>query len=211
MQREDEICISSDALARWMEFVLTTPGRLLQGRVLESFWASQLRSKAWLIHHMRDNMPSPTFGTVYVFGGWYGIGAALIKQAFPMLKVVSVDIDPDCAVHGVKLNPEIEFVTADMATFTDYTSFTRAVVNTSTEHVTQDVFDAWYRNIPTISQRYPVQVYLQGNNYDKIEEHVRCANDLAHFEELNPQPGGSMVGELDCGEFKRFMSIGCKR
>jgi len=74
------IDISSDRIIQWMNVIRDTSGTD-QFRLLENFWASQLRSKAWLINTVKM-LDLPQDGNAYVFGGWYGILASLILDNF---------------------------------------------------------------------------------------------------------------------------------
>jgi hypothetical protein len=202
----DEINIPSHDLIRWMNVVRSFQGRD-QSRVLESFWASQIRSKAWVVNALKYMGPGHR-DNIYVFGGWYGVGANLLKRAFPRSRVVSIDIDPMCREIGMEMNPDVEFVTCDMADFWDYGSEFIAV-NCSTEHVTQETFDEWRNTIPKSQYGHDCRrmVVMQGNNFD-IPEHVRIANSHSHFMEIN-RVGDRLVfdGSLNCVQFTRYMTM----
>lgn len=196
-----------------MDVVRSIQGRD-QYRVLESFWASQIRSKSWLVNNLLRlcewDWEDRGWGEIYVFGGWYGVVGTLLKRAFPTTHVVSIDIDPTCAEIGQRMNPDVEFVTCDMARFHDYRCdrpFT--AINCSTEHVLQDTFDAWRNNIPKTRPHEEHHVLvLQGNNYDSIPEHVRCTDSLESFKAINRVGKKCFyAGELNCVQFTRYMSL----
>jgi hypothetical protein len=179
-----------------------------QFRVLENFWASQLNSKMWLIEHINEQCLLFPGSHIYIFGGWYGILAQLLIQAIPGVKVTSIDIDPKCAIFGERLklpDDDIEFITADMQHFTEYSPNTRLIINTSTEHVSQETFDSWLFNVPQ-----NVNVVLQGNDFFACEEHVRCCETIEDFIKINNLNNIKFAGKLDCIQFTRFMMIGNK-
>lgn len=174
-------------------------------RILENFWASQLRSKAWLINALK----SARFldeGDVYIFGGWYGVLGSLIKDTFLYRNVYSIDIDPTCKKIGKSLDSRISFITGDMADFSFVgKSNVGLIINTSTEHVSQSTFNAWMKQVPENTL-----IILQGNNYFENEEHIRCSKNLKEFMKQNTLGNVLFSGELDCVQFIRYMTIGYK-
>jgi hypothetical protein len=176
-----------------------------QYRLLENFWASQLRSKAWLINTIKM-LDLPQDGNVYVFGGWYGILASLIKDNFNYDAVYSIDIDAECKVIGELLDSRIKFVTSDMIYITKEEIINPSlIINTSTEHVSQNTFDIWLNNMPN-----NVPIILQGNNFFSCKEHIRCTDTLNKFTKINQLDTIIYSDELDCIQFNRFMNIGYK-
>lgn len=200
--------IPHERVIQWMNVVREEIHSPEQFRVLENFWASQLNSKMWLIEHINEQCLLFPGSHIYIFGGWYGILAQLLIQAIPGVKVTSIDIDPKCAIFGKRLklpDDDIEFITADMQHFTEYTPNTRLIINTSTEHVTQETFDSWLFNVPQ-----NVNVVLQGNDFFACEEHVRCCETIEDFIKINNLNNIKFAGKLDCIQFTRFMMIGNK-
>jgi hypothetical protein len=176
-----------------------------QYRLLENFWASQLRSKAWVINTIKI-LDLPQDGNVYIFGGWYGILASLIMDNFDYDIVCSIDIDPNCKVIGELLDSRIKFVSSDMI-YIIKEEITNAslIINTSTEHVSQNTFDIWLNNMPN-----NVPIILQGNNFFSCKEHIRCTDTLNEFTKINQLNTVIYSDELDCIQFNRFMNIGYK-
>ena len=200
--------ITHERVIQWMNVVREEMNSPEQYRVLENFWASQLNSKMWLIEHINEQCLLFPGSHIYIFGGWYGILAQLLIQAIPGVKVTSIDIDPTCAIFGERLklpDDNIEFITADMQHFTEYSPNTRLIINTSTEHVTQETFDSWLFNVPQ-----NVNIVLQGNNFFACKEHVRCCETIEDFIKINNLSNIKFAGNLDCIQFTRFMLIGNK-
>lgn len=189
--------------------VLRTYNGEIQYRLLENFWDSQLRSKSWIINGIKRHIPTLA-GNVYVVGGWYGILSQLIVDNFPTL-VYNIDIDETCVTYGKLLSnndKRITFITQDMATFGGYTD-AQLIINTSTEHVTQTVYNNWLSRVPK-----NVPIVVQGNNFYECKEHVRCFDTLEEFS-LNSQLTDILFqGKLECmgpnKSFHRFMTIGYK-
>lgn len=181
-----------------------------QYRLLENFWESQLRSKAWLINTLKS-LDLTDDGDVYIFGGWYGILASLIKDEFSYDNIYSVDVDEVCKYFSEinNLDNRINFITCDMKDYEYKDTKIGLIINTSTEHVTQETFDSWMNNIS-----YNVPIILQGNNFYDCDEHIRCADTLEDFKQINSLKKYIYTGELTCygpnGPFTRFMSIGYK-
>jgi hypothetical protein len=198
------INISSDRIIQWMNVIRETSGSE-QYRLLENFWASQLRSKAWLINTIKM-LDLPQHGNVYIFGGWYGILASLIKDNFDYNVVHSIDIDSKCKVIGELLDSRIKFVTSDMIYITKEEIINASlIINTSTEHVSQNIFDTWLNNMPN-----NVPIILQGNNFFSCKEHIRCTSSLDDFLVNSNLDKIIYMGSLDCEQFNRFMVIGYK-
>lgn len=192
---------------QWMNVIREEKGSQ-QARILENFWASQLNSKAWLINNVNSYCDIPENPSIYIFGGWYGILAQLLRDVYPKADITSIDKDMLCASYGRELmlpNDNINFVTCDMKNFKDYSPHTSLVINTSTEHITQETYDNWIMNVPE-----NVLVALQGNNFFNCEEHIRCSETLDMFEKMNPLSKYKIRGGMGCGTFTRWMTIGYK-
>jgi hypothetical protein len=198
--------ISHHRVIDWMNVIRENPDNY---RILENFWASQLNSKAWLVNILHTYGWGCWFppGNVYIFGGWYGILAQMIVDNFPNVNVISIDKDPQCIEMGKKLSNDdsrITFVCDDMETYSSY-YVPSLIINTSTEHVSQEVFDSWLVNVPV-----HIPVILQGNDYFSCIEHVRCFPTLQEFTTHNPLSYTLFSGSLDCTQFTRYMSLGYK-
>jgi hypothetical protein len=179
-----------------------------QYRFLECFWESQLTSKGWLINVL-ESLSLKEEGDVYIFGGWFGILASLIKDSLRYEVVNSIDVDLNCKSISEtnNIDSRINFITCDMKEFEYKNNKIGLIINTSTEHVNQETFDTWLSKIPN-----NIPIVLQGNNFYECEEHIRCSSTLEHFKKINPLNIYIYSGELECygpnGPFKRFMSIG---
>lgn len=179
-----------------------------QYRMLENFWGSQIRSKAWLINNIKVLFPQLE-KNVYIFGGWYGILAQFFNEFIPTVNnIYSIDSDTDCIRYGWELSPnpgKIVFISRKMEDFDNYQDV-GIVINTSTEHLEQKTFDDWLRKVPT-----NVPIVLQGNNLFNCDDHIRCTESLTEFNKLNPLDRVIYTDELECEyHFKRFMTIGYK-
>lgn len=177
-------------------------------RFLDSMWSGQLESKAWLVNTLSDIVLDRS--NIYIFGGWTGILANMLLQDHNVHKIRSIDIDPWCENVADNVNKIHEMnewrfkaVTADMSTY-QYQSDIKPdiVINTSTEHVTQEQYDQWYNNIPkgTI-------VVAQGNDYFTCDEHIRCSANLTEFEIMNRVSDPIFRGVLPTDMYQRFMCI----
>lgn len=195
--------INSEILINWMNVIrLNQDNNAQQYRILESFWESQIKSKSWLINVMKE-ISNHTIENVFIFGGWYGVLGTLLYEYFPS-DIYSIDMDPDCKKIGEMLNPKVNFLVSSMENFT-YNVSPSLVINTSTEHITQEIYNQWYRKIPSYTL-----VVLQGNNFYDCQEHVRCSSSLQDFKRMNPLSRYLYEGELDCTQFTRYMTIGYK-
>jgi hypothetical protein len=154
-------------------------------RTLDAFWSGQVKSKEWLVdtleYVIRPNInPEPL--TIEIHGGWVGTLASMLFQSKLNIKSIrSVDIDPHVQHIAVEMN-RIEYnqgrfdsITADMCELKNYPA--DIVINTSSEHITQEQYDKWLDNTPMSAM-----IITQGNNYD-IPEHVRISKDIDEFEQ----------------------------
>ena len=192
--------IDTDHLHYWMQAIRQSPDPM---RTMDAFWSGQLKSKEWLIKHLRAHVKK--FVTVDIHGGWVGTLASMLFQSdVPVLNIRSVDIDPTCEPIATMMNKQEEIVgkfraiTADMCAIR---SDADVIINTSCEHITQDQYDLWLSGMPHNSL-----LVLQSNNYS-IDEHVRIANSL---EEFKQQCGINVLwaGELELPLYTRYMVIG---
>lgn len=172
--------------------------------LLECFWESQIRSKEDVISALGNGGSK----NIYIFGGWYGLLSALILDEYPSFAkhIYNIDINPICEQIGPEFtgyDSRITFVTADMATY-QYTE-ADVVINTSTEHVSQETYDAWFDRIPKMAY-----VALQGCDLVH-EQHIRPMNDIAHFLKCNRIQEIKFVSmkTLDVG-FTRFCAYGIR-
>lgn len=132
-------------------------------------------------------------------GGWY----CTLVPFYYKGRIVSVDIDSNC--KGIKLHPEIEYITADAK---DIITQTEAVVNSSFEHMSDETHDQIFSNING-SQR----IYMSSNNMFHVEEHINCHNNMKEFEEhLSKWMIVDTIYQvgLDKG-YKRFIAAGFKK
>ena len=192
--------IAANRFVYWMNAVRLHTGEQ-QYRILESFWESQITSKIWLINAIKSlNIP---FDSVYIFGGWFGVLGGLLLDQYNV-NVYSIDIDKEVANIGQQMNPDVVFFTSDMKDFL-YPTTPNLIINTSTEHITQETYNQWLQNIPT-----GALVILQGNDLYSCVEHIRCTKSLEEFNEHNPLNRILYTGSLNCKTFTRWMTIGYK-
>ena len=190
----------------WMDAIRDSNDRY---RTLESFWKGQLRSKIWLIEILENVQPQyHSEKTIVIHGGWNGVLASLLFNSNINIKhITSVDIDETCeeTARTICKNQEIDgkfkAVTADMCT---YVYDADIVINTSCEHITQTQYEQWLSNVPDNAL-----VVLQSNNYDKLDEHIRCVKNIDQFikqSNLNVM----CSGKIELPLYNRFMIVGRK-
>lgn len=200
-------------LIHWFTAIRNLPDNQ-RFRALEGMWDTQLYGKEWICIELNNLLSnSKTNHNIYVFGGWIGILSSMLLQCsiFNINKIRSIDIDPWCENIADTLckpyeidNWRFKAVTSDMASY-KYDEMPSIVINTSTEHVTQEVYDQWYENIPSNTV-----VVIQGNNFFDCSEHIRCAKDLEHFRHINKVSNDLYSGILKNNLYDRYMSIWIK-
>jgi hypothetical protein len=195
--------IDTEHLHYWMQAIRTSDD---PQRILDAFWAGQIKSKEWLISNLK---PWMTFGSVDIdiHGGWVGVLASMLFQSrISIDKIRSIDIDPTCLTTALTMNKGEEIqgkftaLTADMC---DIWSDYAVIINTSCEHISQEQYDRWLEK-----QGQHSIIVVQSNNYD-IPEHIHLANSLDEFKQQS-QLEVLWAGELSLPLYTRYMIIGKK-
>jgi len=205
--------------AQSLEDIMRTLERFPRAGVQDALNDNQITCKRWLIDELFGALGG-RFGTVYLLGGWYGVLAALLLNdaRFDVRRVLSIDIDPECAPIARLLNQShagsrFEAVTA-RASCLDYLQFHEVpgscdaalpnlLVNTSCEHMA--VSEKWYDRV----SEGMCQVY-QSNDYFSCDEHVNCVASLEAFKDQVPMREILFEGSLARRRYTRFMLIGRK-
>jgi hypothetical protein len=179
-------------------------------RTLESFWKGQIKSKLWLIDNLISYV-SMDINNVVIHGGWNGVLASLLFQSDIVVdKIVSIDIDPSCEETANTMNKIEEIagrfksVSCNMAEY-DYEFYPDIVINTSCEHITQEVYETWLKKIPNNTL-----IVLQSNDYFELSEHIRCAENLENFKDQSKINVCSAM-TLELPKYNRFMLVGYKK
>ena len=193
--------IDTEHLHYWMQAIRDSDDPY---RVLDAFWAGQIKSKEWLIENLRLYIDKEV--TVDIHGGWVGVLASMLFQSSISIKSIrSIDLDSTCESIAIMMNKGEEIkgkfsaITADMCSIE---SNADVIINTSCEHITQDQYTQWLDKVPKKSL-----LVLQSNNYN-IPEHVRMAESLEHFKTQSCLTKVLWEGELGLPIYKRFMVIG---
>lgn len=202
------IKLDSDQLIKWFNMIrdLPEPERT---RGLDAFWDGQIHSKIWLSQVLNQYYTSRVPSNVYIFGGWLGILANILFQnsRFYIDTIYNIDLDPWCEPNSIKINEtyhnmqRYQAETIDMCEY-QYNDTADIIINTSTEHVSQETYDMWYDNIPAGSL-----VVVQGNDFFDCDEHVRCSKDLNEFISMNRVTDPIFADELQTTMYKRFMCV----
>ena len=193
-----------DLIIHWMEGIRKNPD------MVNAFWASQIKSKTWLTQWVKSYLPGAR--RIIIFGCWYGVLADIIKHKLPDTEIICVDKDP-VPIQWTKNRYESHTVRMEEYTYHYPVS---AVINTSTEHMTQEEYDKWYENIP--SNTYFV---IQGNNDFAEPDHVRACSSLQEFNTINKVQNCLHTDKLEyqgpwdevenkATYFDRYMTIGFK-
>lgn len=179
---------------------------------LDSFSSGQIGSKLWLCQEAEKLFE--TVNQIWIYGGWYGLTAFLLKSRgfLTVDQIKSFDIDPSCESVADKINEnwvwqnwQFKAFTLDCNTLSPNSNDVDLVINTSTEH-----FDSltWWNNIPV-----GMTVILQGADMDH-EDHVFKFSNLDEFAKTFQLSNTYYIGEKEFvyprWSFKRFMLIGQK-
>lgn len=183
----------------------------------------QLLSKMWMADELKKL--DLDLGVVFLCAGWYGIANLIMhSRDLKIEHVRSFDKDPDVLPIAEKFNKtwvmdswKFKAVTMDIHEI-QYIDFhypversdgshvvliddANTVINTSCEHI--ENFDDWYKMIPS-----GTLVVLQSNDYHDVEEHINNVDNLLDFAKQTPMDEVLFSGELNLGEYTRFMRIG---
>jgi len=210
------VTLNLEDIIHWFNSIRNLPASQ-RYRALEGMWDTQLHSKWWIVEQLNNCLHEDTIPkNIYIFGGWIGILSSMLFQrsAFPINKIRSIDIDPWCeSVADTVCKPyemtewRFKAITSDMADFQYQADLVpHIVINTSTEHVSQEIYDQWFNRIPINTL-----IVAQGNNYFSCNEHIRCANNLQEFNAINNISNPIFMGELKNSQYIRFMSIWLKK
>jgi hypothetical protein len=204
----NNIKLDSDQLIKWFNMIRELP-EAERTRGMDAFWDGQIHSKIWLSQVLNEHYDNTVPGNIYIFGGWLGVLANILFQnsKFYVDTIYNIDLDPWCKPNSEKLNQayvnmqRYHAETADMREY-QYNDIADIVINTSTEHVTQETYDQWYDNIP-----YGSLVIVQGNDFFSCDEHVRCSNSLDEFIKMNRVTDPIFAGQLPTNMYNRFMCV----
>lgn len=203
----------------------------------DCFSRGQLLSKQWLVNELQKL--DLDLGVVFLCAGWYAtLATMLFESDIKLERIHSFDIDPSCqqiaetfnkpwyldewrfkasTVDIHKMNYTTEPAPSDGSVGNFYfetENFSsgkhietrlkpNTFINTSTEHILD--FNDWYTGIP-----FGSLVIMQGNNYHDLDEHVNTHNSLADFSWMIHMRKPLFEGELDLGNYTRYMKIGFK-
>ena len=195
----------SDFIAALAEAVTRHP----RHNISQALGHRQIACKMWLKDALFAALGG-RFGTIWVVGGWYGVLPAMLfdDARFDIERIISFDIDPDCAPVAETLNAKAvkagHFAarTADMYGL-DYSAAEGPdlIVNTSCEHIAD--LPGWLALIPERRK-----LVLQSNDYFSEPEHVNCVESLDAFVQQCGLACVDFRGELDMHKYTRFMLIG---
>lgn len=203
------INLKSNDVIHWFNAIRNLPDNE-RTRALDAFWAGQLDSKCWLVNKLNEYVDIES--NVYIFGGWIGVLASILFQnaKFKIDRVRSIDIDPWCEqIANTVCQPYHQddwrflSITNSMESYAyDWDFYPNIVINTSTEHVDQQIYDIWYQKIPSDSL-----IVIQGNNFFDCNEHIRCSRSLVDFKRMNHAHKTIYEGELPHDLYTRYMCI----
>lgn len=201
--------INLEDIAFWMDAIRNSENPY---GTLESFWKGQLKSKEWLISHLHKyiSVEFPEIDVV-IHGGWNGVLASLLyNSGIAVRNIRSIDVDINCEEIANTINKRQEMVglfkaiTEDMCLY-DYEYTPHIVINTSTEHITQEQYETWLDKVPTNSL-----IVLQNNNYYDLSEHIRCFDSVETFVKNSKLSTILEADTLELPMYNRFLIIGRK-
>lgn len=201
--------LSTTELTHWFNAIRNIPedGRT---RALDAFWSGQLDSKCWLVNTLNNYVRQES--NIYIFGGWLGVLGSLLLQSsrFNIKKIRSIDVDPWCEsiadtlckIHEMN-DWRFKARTANMCDYEyEWGIHPDIVINTSSEHMTQDEYAQWHQKIPS-----GTLIVIQGNNFFECSDHIRCSKSLDDFSDQNGVVSPLYQGQLPHDLYTRYMCI----
>jgi len=177
----------------------------------DAFSNGQIASKIWLCEELEKHIH--TVDNIWIYGGWYGLTAFLLRVRGNMKigKIHSFDIDPACEPVADMINENWVFDNWRFKAFTKDCNLLSTheevdlVVNTSTEHFENL---SWFRNISS-----GTWVVLQGADM-KHDDHVYKFDNLVDFARTFKLKTVLYSGQKKFyypdWDFTRYMLIGIK-
>ena len=169
--------------------------------IIHSLDSNHWKSKQWLVDELIKIYKDD--GLIHVAGGWNGLLAYILSKHYS--NIISSDIDPVCKTIGRKLfnNSNINFKVEDFNTPELFYN-ADVVVCTSVEHIDrEDIIST----IEELQMHGAKIIALQSNNYFDLNSHINCSHSLDEFVEYTDLDV-LYKGELDLGDFTRYMVIG---
>ncbi len=179
---------------------------------MDAFSYGQMSSKLWLCEELERLQK--IFPRVWIYGSWYGSLAflLLLRGKMQITQLRLFDLDGEALAVSRKLlqnwlNTDalsIDFVQQDCNHVELTTIFPNLVMNTSTEHIAEDL---WW-------QKLPPQTWLAVQSTDMPDpEHIRPCQNLKELEQRfkslsKIHYAGQKVFRTPDKTFSRFMIIG---
>ena len=160
----------------------------------------QIENKEWLVDHVKEYIQMfPKEPKILILAGWYGLAGRMITDNIPC-DVTVIDKNPECALVGRRLYPNLVHKTAGLNDFE--ISGYNIIICTACEHITDNEIN----NVLRKKDKSTV-VFLQSNNYNEIEDHINCKKSVDDFaNSLKLSSYKKYILSLD--KYERFMVIG---
>ncbi len=182
----------------------------------------QVKSKLWLIDELINI--SNHLGTIFIYGGWYGILAKFMFESELKFDVIrSFDLDDSCYEIAETINRSFvmsgwrfKATTYDIfdiqyplkydtlrrdGTSVELNEMPSTIINTSCEHMIND----WLEDIDN-----DTLMILQSNDLIEINDHINCVKDIEDMKNKYSLNKILYEGELRLDGYTRYMLIGYK-
>ena len=174
--------------------------------IVHSVDSNHWKSKKWLATEFYEHYNHDS-GHFYVAGGWYGMAAYQLRQAWidvDKMAITSADMDPMSEHYAWKLfwDQDLEFITEEVDTEINLSKYS-AIINTSCEHMEQEDLLAIIKNKPK-----DAWIVFQTNDYTALDAHINCWPDAEMFADSLGLEYTAYTGSLNLGDFNRHMVIG---
>lgn len=210
-----------------LDQIFLAMGQFKEALYFEAFSIGQMRSKAWLVESLHKYI-GQELGNIFVLAGWIGTLPRMLfdQERLGISSIRNFDLDIDACSVSEKINrAEVEndwrykSCAMDILNLvypsSDYdvsrydgskvtlTTSPDLIINTSCEHIRE--IGRWWGQVSR-----GTRVVVQSNNATQFRDHVACVASLDEFKSQLPMSKTLYAGELDLGDYRRFMLIGEK-
>jgi len=168
--------------------------------LIDMFGLNQMNSKYELLKAI-SKLPKDEVKDVVYLGSWFGYLTHILCKDFDYT-VTEIDIDERCKAVSERVNKGLkhEHMTHDANKIgSGYFLQFDMVINTSTEHMSDD----WFKEL-----EMGTMVAVQCNNFDTWKEHDYCVHSIEELKERFPLDRIIYESTLPCTIYDRYTLMG---
>ena len=168
---------------------------------VDALASGQVESKTWLIEELSN---LGTYDNTLIIGGWLGISANWLLNNKTTTSVTNLDLDKSAIKFSDELNKYLpgynNGIADDVMNYSGLGDYD-LVINTSSEHMSEE----WFDNI-----KIGTVVAIQSNDFHDLPEHINTVKDIDDMKSKFPMSELLFEGVKDVVRYNRYMLIGKK-